>query len=281
MKPSATALSIGLSLVIPAYNEVNRLPRFLSTARTYLDNRFARYEVIVVDDGSVDELEATLRADFRGWTQLRLARHAVNLGKGAAVRTGILLATGSHILISDADGATPIQHEQSLRRVVDDGADYSLGVRSSMSAGVRPPLRRVASYVFSMLCRRLTGLNVRDTQCAFKMFRRHVAHTVFPECKSNGYVFDVEALLVCRRYGFKFEEVEVGFSDKPGSSVCVLRDSLDMMLGLVQLSVFDRLHYFKESSRCSRPSYCANTAGPADHAGSRLECAETSGSYEA
>ncbi|MCI0377164.1 MAG: glycosyltransferase family 2 protein [Gemmataceae bacterium] len=127
-----------LSVVIPAYNEARRLPRFLDSIRAYGDQAWGAYEVIVVDDGSTDET-ATLvghvwnvphdAARFKRAPQCRLIRHDANQGKGTAVRTGMLAARGGRLLFADADGATPIEEEAKLRQALDDGAEVAVGSR--------------------------------------------------------------------------------------------------------------------------------------------------------
>src|SRR5262249_27743613 len=107
-----------------------RLPPFLHTIRAYFADRQAiAYEVIVIDDGSIDDSAAAVARLAEGWAALRLLRHPRNLGKGAAVRTGILAATGELLLFTDADGAIAIEEEGNLRRALEQGADIAVGSR--------------------------------------------------------------------------------------------------------------------------------------------------------
>ena len=121
---------LAFSLVIPAYNESQRLPPYLETIRSYLSEIHAdQYEVIVVDDGSSDHLGDVLAEAFPAWEQIRVLRHPQNMGKGAAVRTGVVAARGSRFLFADADGATPIEETQKLCAALDAGADLAVGSR--------------------------------------------------------------------------------------------------------------------------------------------------------
>jgi dolichyl-phosphate beta-glucosyltransferase len=118
------------SLIIPAYNEAQRLPSHLSSVRSYLRAEFSdNYEVIVVDDGSADGTENVLREMAPNWQELVVLRHSENRGKGAAVRTGMLAARGGLLLFADADGAAPIQEERRLRAAIEAGADMAVGSR--------------------------------------------------------------------------------------------------------------------------------------------------------
>src|SRR5207245_1478501 len=107
-----------------------RLPRFLRIGIPHLDDVLpGAYEVTVVDDGSQDGLSERLDCDGLFWPRLRLIRHESNLGKGAAVRMGIRFVKGRFVLLCDADGACPIQHEWDLRRAIETGADIAIGSR--------------------------------------------------------------------------------------------------------------------------------------------------------
>ena len=175
--------AIALSIVLPAYNEAGRLPRYLESIRNYLGVPGRHpYEVIVVDDGSSDHLLTALARTRDGWPQLQVIRHPRNLGKGAAVRTGVLAAAGDWILFADADGATPIEEERKLAAALAAGADLAVGSR--LIADERVKRRRTwgraaLGRAFAALARRMFSLPVRDTQCGFKMFRSARAQRLF------------------------------------------------------------------------------------------------------
>ena len=126
----ARCMELRLSLIIPAYNEARRLPPYLAAVRGYLDRQYlGSYEILVVDDGSRDDLPAMLAAAQADWPQLKSIRHTQNQGKGAAVRTGMLAGRGEWLLFADADGATPIDQEENLADAVQAGADVAIGSR--------------------------------------------------------------------------------------------------------------------------------------------------------
>jgi dolichyl-phosphate beta-glucosyltransferase len=227
---------VQFSLVIPAFNEADRLPPYLAEVRGYLDPAYRRrYEVVVVDDGSTDHTAGAVRRAALRWPQLRLVEHPRNRGKGAAVRTGVLEARGRRVLFADADGATPIAEEAKLAAALDSGAAVAVGSRTAAGPGVRRDrhLRRlVAGGLFAFAARRVLGLGVRDTQCGFKMFDRPAARALFRLCRETGYLFDLEVLALAARMGLAVAEVPVSWAERPGSKVRFVRDGVTMVRGL-------------------------------------------------
>ncbi len=225
-----------LSIVIPAYNEAGRLPRYLDAIRRHFDALGSEdYEVIVVDDGSRDGTPGVVRRLAAGWPQLALIEQASNRGKGAAVRAGMLAARGEVVLFADADGATPIGEERALREAIRAGADVAVGSRRGGPCGPRadrPWCRDLAGRGFSRVARVYLGLQVADTQCGFKMFCRDLIPALFGPCREEGYLFDLYVLGAAARMGCHLAEVPVEWKEMPGSKVRLVRDSWRMLTGL-------------------------------------------------
>jgi dolichyl-phosphate beta-glucosyltransferase len=228
-----------LSVVIPAFNEADRIGRYLAAVRDHLAAHYPRdAEVLVVDDGSRDGTAALVGRAAAGWPELRLLRHPANRGKGAAVRTGVLASGGRRVLFADADGATPIGEEARLSRAIARGADVAAGSRALPGPGVtrdRNGRRAVLGGAFAWAARRLVGVPVRDTQCGFKMFAGDVGRALFAAGRETGYLFDIELLALAARSGFRVTEVPVSWAEQPGSKVRLVRDSLRMFGGLWRL----------------------------------------------
>lgn len=228
-----------ISVVIPAYNETQRLPPFLATVREYLDARYhGRYEVIVVDDGSSDGLAEVLVRACAEWPRLRVLTHPRNEGKGAAVRTGILAAQGQKILFADADGAAPIEEESRLAEAIERGADVAVGSRLVTAAGVersRSWARGLAGRVFAAVARRLLGLAVRDTQCGFKMFRAEAARCLFSAAREPRYLFDLEILALAARFHYRVAEVPIRWREVPGGHLRLSREGPRVLRDLWRL----------------------------------------------
>ncbi len=230
---------VDISVVVPAYNEAQRLPPFLTTARDYLDAKYPNsYEVIVVDDGSRDGLGNILAEMTEAWPQLAVATHFENRGKGAAVRTGILAAGGGKILFADADGATPIEEEAKLAEAIAAGADIAVGSRLLAAAGVersRNWARGLAGRLFAAVARRLLNLSVRDTQCGFKMFRAEPARRLFSTARENRYLFDLEILALAARFQYRVAEVPIRWHEVPGGHLRLSREAPRVLRDLWRL----------------------------------------------
>jgi dolichyl-phosphate beta-glucosyltransferase len=228
-----------LSVILPAFNESQRLPPYLHHIRGYLAGCFnERYELIVVDDGSQDGMPAVLNELRRGWSQLMVLRHERNRGKGAALRTGMLAARGKLLLVADADGATPIDEERKLRTVLEGGADIAFGSRWAPRTGVdsqRSWHRQWVGRAFALLVRGLLHLPVHDSQCGFKMFRRRVGRRLFHLCREPGYLIDVELMVWAHELGYRVVELPIRWTEMPGTKVRLFRDGWHMLRGLPRI----------------------------------------------
>ena len=225
-----------LSVIIPAYNEAARLPRYLDVIHDYFERSgSADHEVVVVDDGSCDGTADEVRRMSGAWPQLRLIRHVENRGKGAAVRTGMLAATGRLLLFADADGATPIEEEARFREVIErQGVDLVVGTRRN-ALSRRAWHRRLIGRVFSTVVGMALPMPVCDTQCGFKMFRHGPGIDLFSRCREDAYLFDLEVLAMAVRCGYRVAEVDIAWREVPGSKVRLVRDACRMFAGLPRI----------------------------------------------
>lgn len=212
------------SVVIPAFNEAHRLPRYLGEVVAYFEGRSEPYEVLVADDGSTDGTADAVAAAARGNPAVRVLRSERNEGKGAAVRRGMLAACGSYRLFADADGATPILELKRLEGALAGGAQLAIGSRALVDASVSVVARRhrvLAGRVFNWIVERLGLSQVADSQCGFKAFTGAAAEDLFGRLRTRGFGFDVELLLLAKASGYRVAEVPVNWTDQPGSKVGV------------------------------------------------------------
>ncbi|MBM4093891.1 MAG: glycosyltransferase [Planctomycetes bacterium] len=233
------AAQLALSLVIPAWNESRRIPAYLESVRGHFDPEFdGRYAVIVVDDGSTDEMPDML-ADLRSsWPQLRVMRHEANRGKGAAIRTGMLAAAGPLMLFADADGATPIEEERRLRRAIEAGADVAIASRLVPDPRVtrrRTRLRALLGRAFASTARHVLRLQVLDTQCGFKMFTSAARDRVFPLAREDGFLLDLELLMLAQLTKLAVAEVPVNWAERAGSRMSIATELRRIAGGLWRL----------------------------------------------
>ena len=229
------------SLVIPAFNEADRIGQNLRDALGYLQTTSPESEVIVVNDGSTDATAEIVRAVFAtpGSISTRLVEHSPNRGKGAAVRQGLLAATKPIGLFSDADFSTPIDETPKLIEPIATGElDVAFGSRAlnRRLIGNRQPWRREqAGRVFNLIVRVATGLPFWDTQCGFKAFRLDVCRPILEAAQADGFGFDVELLYLAQRANLRMREVPVRWNHHEGSKVHVIHDSVRMFREVVEL----------------------------------------------
>jgi dolichyl-phosphate beta-glucosyltransferase len=223
------------SLVIPAFNEAERIGQSLQTAFAYLQTTSPASEVIVVNDGSTDATSEIVREVFAGQTALtaRLLEHSPNRGKGAAVREGLLAATTPIGLFSDADFSTPIDEAPKLVEPIAAGQlDVAFGSRAldrTLIGQHQPWRREQGGRVFNLIVRVATGLPFWDTQCGFKAFRLDVFRPILQRSETDGFGFDVELLYLARKANMRMKEIPVRWNHFEGSKVSFARDSVRML----------------------------------------------------
>jgi len=229
------------SLVVPAFNEANRIGQSLRVALGYLETTSPESELIVVNDGSTDATSEIVREVFAapGPIATRLIEHSPNRGKGVAVRQGLLAATKPIGLFSDADFSTPIEETPKLIEPIAAGElDVAFGSRAldRRLIGQRQPWRREqGGRVFNLIVRVATGLPFWDTQCGFKAFRLDVFRPILERANTEGFGFDVELLYLARKANLRLREIPVRWNHYDGSKVDFARDSLRMLREIAAL----------------------------------------------
>ena len=208
-----------LSIIIPAYNEANRLPASLVMVRNYLSAaQWDFAEIVVVDDGSADDTVQLARD-----AGVRVLQNPVNRGKGYSVKHGMLEAKGEWALFTDADLSSPIGEVEKLWSAVErEGAAVAVGSRAldrSLVGVHQPLLREAVGRVFNAAMRLIAGLDFKDTQCGFKLFETSAGREVFSRQLLDGFGFDVEVLFIARKRGLKSVEVPVRWDNVEGTKV--------------------------------------------------------------
>jgi len=233
-----------LSLVVPAYNEEARLPTLLATLAGSAPGvvaaaGFELVEAVIVDDGSRDDTAAILERAAGADPLLRpVSAFDGNRGKGAAVAAGVERANGDYVLIADVDLSTPLEELGKLSAALHDGADVAIGSRAATGAVVErgPVHRKLLGKAFNGTVRLLTGLQVRDTQCGFKLLPAPLARQLLAGQTCPGFAFDVELLMRAQRAGARIAEVPVVYVHDPHSRVQVVSASYRMLTDVAGLS---------------------------------------------
>lgn len=236
--------AIFLSIVIPAYNEANRIQATLEKISAFLAKAAYTAEVIVVDDSSTDDTHRIVQNAIGARQEFRLLQTARNRGKGGAVQLGIGEARGELVLMSDADLSTPIAHVDAmiplLRSQANPAAPCDMVIGSRRLAGAniviaQPRLRVWAGVIFSLFVRVFLFLPILDTQCGFKLFRRECIRKIIERQTIYDFGFDVEWLYLAKKYGFHVHEFPVTWSNSTDTKVRLLRDSLKMFADVVKI----------------------------------------------
>lgn len=266
-----------MAVVVPAYNEEQRILRTLQRLEEYYGGQSYTWSVAVVSDGSTDRTEEIVASFCDGRTLFSLLAYKPNRGKGHAVRKGVLAAAmpggsdgarpsgrtrgpgfspesmiacheaphvrGEIVLFCDADLATPQEETAKLLPFIEAGADVAIGSRplKQSKLTVRQPWYREQLGRMANKVIQLLGVRgIKDTQCGFKMFRAEAAREIFSRCRMDGFSFDFEALMIARDLGYEVAEVPIEWAHQEGSKVVLWRDMPKALFDLVKLRLMGR-----------------------------------------
>ena len=224
-----------LSIIIPIYNEEIDLKKNIKEVCNFFSSKFF-FEVIVVNDGSTDNSLEIL--DALDIPNLKIINNDSNLGKGAAIKKGILTSLGEIILITDADLSTPIRYFDDLYSKYQQGYDIVIGSRSTTDSKIlikQNLLRILAGKIFNFITCLILNLKFNDTQCGFKLFEQQKIKKIMRMCTINRFAFDVEILFLAKKLGYRIYEKGVLWSNNRNSSVSILSDSLNMFLDVIKI----------------------------------------------
>lgn len=254
-----------LSIIIPSYNEEQRLPATLNLLQGWLAKQPFSVEILIVDDGSKDQTAKVaeglieeyakvaqsqkLEAQYGGGvSSLKVISYHPNRGKGGAVVQGMLEAEGRWRLFMDADMSTPIAELDKLLPYRDNfeiivGSRY---LKSSKIIIKQPLKRRILSRGGYQLIKLQTGLKLKDTQCGFKLFSAAAAKMIFPKQKIKGWLFDVETMVIAKELGIKVKEVGVDWYDAKQSKLKAVQTASRSLQDLKIIKQNRKLGIYKE-----------------------------------
>jgi len=257
----STSPSVYISIVIPAFDEQERLPKMIEDTLNYLKNRKVKessftYEVVIVDDGSRDNTSNIALKYVKKETvnNVRLLKLLKNRGKGGAVKRGVLCARGKYVLMADADGATDITDlnrlEENIRKIEkSDGFAVSVGSRAHLVnsdvVAKRTFIRNILMHGFHLFVYILGVKGIKDTQCGFKLFSYSAARTLFDELHIERWAFDVELLYRAQLLNIPVAEVAVNWREIPGSKLSPIASSIQMAKDLARIRLAYILRIWK------------------------------------
>lgn len=228
-----------LTLILPAYNEARRLPASLVRCAEFFRGRGIRAEIIVVDDGSADDT-----AQVFGEAATELAESGVELrylpmphrGKGAAIRAGVLHATGDPIVFLDADLSIPVEIVERFLVAISEGADIAIASRYVAGSAVRRPLiRRIMGSGYRAIVRAIVPAGVNDTQCGGKAYTAEAARELFSRQRLHGFAFDAEVLYLARLAGHRVTEIPFTLAQDRDTSLHLVSDAPRMLADLFRI----------------------------------------------
>ena len=211
-----------LSVIIPAYNEAERLPSTLLDMDRRLSGKQYAYEILVVNDGSRDNTAEVVRNMAGTVRNLKLIDNEVNKGKGGVVRQGMLLAEGEFRVFTDADNATSIDHFDRMQPYFDQGYEVVICSRAhkeSVLDPAQPWYRQIPGRIGNLIIQVLVLPGIWDTQCGFKAFSAGASEKIFRLGKVRGWGFDVEALALAKKFGYRIKEIPVHWVNNTASTV--------------------------------------------------------------
>lgn len=226
-----------LSIVIPAYNEQDRIGTILEQYCEYFSRKYkSRFEIIVAVEGTdrTRNIVRTISLKYPGYIRCLYSRK--KQGKGGAILSGLKACCGDIVGFVDADESVSPRQYQRLIGKLGDCVVASRKVKGSKILRRQPLIRRTASFYFNVLVNLLFNLGVKDTQCGAKVFRREVVIPILPELRCKGFEFDVELLYRIRCKGFDIKEIPITWKHESGSSFS-FRNAPRMFLNLLKLRI--------------------------------------------
>jgi dolichol-phosphate hexosyltransferase len=220
---------MNISLVIPAYNEEKGLPRVVKEYLEWVD------EIIVVDDGSTD---GTFEVGQKCVNEkVKLFRHEINLGKAAAIRTGVKHASWDIIIFTDADCTYPARYVPDLIKSIENGADLVLGARLQSRDNI-PTLNRLGNNIFSFLATYISCLRIRDSQTGLRALKRDMFDKL--DVKAKGLEFETKMTVRAAKLGYKIVEIPIEYRERVGKSkLNPIKDGARMLTALLSVAYYE------------------------------------------
>ena len=225
-----------ISIIIPAYNEADRLPSTLRQLKVFLDAQTYDSEVLIIENGSTDNT-LNIGQQFMESDQRFRAIHLEARGKGLAVKHGMLIASGSYCFMCDADLSMPV--EEIGRFLPPNLTDFDVAIGSREAPGAKrfnePIYRHLGGRAINLIIRLLALPGLNDTQCGFKCFQRDAAKEIFTRTVISGWSFDVEALFIARLRGYRIVELPIPWYFNPMSKLSLLKDTFQMVADIIKI----------------------------------------------
>ncbi len=213
----------GLSVIIPAYNEEDRIVQTLTHTLTYLNTRKYPSEILVVSDGSSDDTGKVVESFDAGENvDLRFLEYHPNRGKGYAVKYGMVKGNYDIVMFMDADYSVPMEEVEKGLTLIEQGADIAIASRAiegSIVSKHQNVFRELSARLYTFIQNTHLGIDFKDTQCGFKLYTRNAAQALFSMQKLDSVIFDVEILWLAKEKGFRVSEFPVQWTHMEDSRI--------------------------------------------------------------
>lgn len=234
--------AVYLSLIIPAFNEESRITESLDHILSFLQSEPYSSEIIVVDDGSKDRTIEAVKDRLGQQTNVRIHQQPRNLGKGGAVKQGMLLGNGKYLFFSDVDLSVSVETLPIFLTHLENNCDVAIGTRRLPGARIevhQPFYRALLGKIYTRLSNWILGLRASDFTCGFKGFRKEAAKDIFSRQRLNNWSFDAEILYLARLKHYRVQEIPVTWRNDRATKVKLWRDMLTSFLGLLQIRFYN------------------------------------------
>ncbi len=214
-----------LSVIVPAFNEEKIISENINKYNNYLKTQNYFYEIIIVNDGSYDNTQEIIKKICEQNQNIKAINLDKNYGKGYAVKQGMAQAQGNYHLFLDADNSTSIDHIEKALSLIQKNEDIIIGSRNPRDTKrtkliIRQPLWKILlGKAGNLLIRILFKIKIHDTQCGFKIFSKKVSNKIFPKLKLNRWLFDLETLVLAKKYNYKINIIPVRWVNSEDSRV--------------------------------------------------------------
>ena len=221
-----------ISLVIPMYNEQSIVDEAIETFYTFMKEKFEDFELIFVSDGSTDGCDNAVALASKKDERIKLCSYSPNRGKGYAVRTGMLASTGDYVIFTDCDNAYGTDAVGRMADMLAEGKyDVIVGSRNLSKDGYEgyTLIRKAASKTYIKTISIAAGFKLSDSQCGIKGFTSEAAKKIFSNAEVDRWAFDLEAIMIANKIGYKIGEMPVKIINHRESKIHVVSDSVKML----------------------------------------------------
>jgi dolichyl-phosphate beta-glucosyltransferase len=232
--------SVYLSIIIPAYNEEKIIEKTLKKVLAFLSNKNYKWEVVVVDDGSIDATSKIVHKYKEKKVSVYQLRR--NQGKGAALREGVKKAKGEYVVYSDADLSVSIENVDKFIEILKKGNDVVIASRRIRGSEIKvhqPFIRETMGRVFTLITRVILALNITDFTCGFKGFRKKAAKEVFLKGVINRWAYDSEVLYLAKKFGYKIVQVPISWENREDTKVDLAFVVFESLKDLISIRLND------------------------------------------